>query len=109
MHHYYFAIASKKFLTEEEPLEEILRERVNHYKTNKKDIDFWFVENPEFFNFKSIKKVINSNDQPMAAIVSTNKTFINWIKLRIGYVFIGKIAESEFITNTLLEDIVKNI
>ena len=33
---YYFVAASEKFLTVEEPLEEILKERERNYKENKK-------------------------------------------------------------------------
>ena len=50
MYNYYFAIASKNFLINQEPLEEILRERTNYYKSINKDIDFWFVSNPSFIN-----------------------------------------------------------
>nr|YP_010336905.1 hypothetical protein MW574_pgp177 [Madagascaria erythrocladioides]QUE28941.1 Ycf54 [Madagascaria erythrocladioides]UNJ16490.1 hypothetical protein [Madagascaria erythrocladioides] len=101
---YYFALASQKFLKEEEPLEEILRERINFYKSNKKKIDFWFVDDPEFLSDLDVE--INT-EQPMAAIVSTNKTFINWIKLRIGYVLIGELNDYSFTTNNLLENIIE--
>nr|QUE28004.1 Ycf54 [Sahlingia subintegra] len=106
MDNYYFAIASRKFLTEEEPLEEILRERISYYKMNQKPIDFWFVENSAFFNTLQVKKIIGQDTQPFVAIVSTNRTFINWIKLRVGYVAIGKLDQSEFLVNNLLENIV---
>lgn len=106
MDNYYFAIASRKFLTEEEPLEEILRERVSYYKMNQKPIDFWFVENSDFFNTVEVKKLIGQDTRPFAAIVSTNRTFINWIKLRVGHVAIGKLNESQFSANNLLENIV---
>ena len=45
---YYFVAASEKFLTVEEPLEEILKERIRNYKENKKEIDFWLLKNPSF-------------------------------------------------------------
>ena len=96
----------KKFLTEEEPLEEILRERVSYYKAVKKPIDFWFVETPEFFTTPQVQKLIVKDDQPFAAIVSTNRTFINWIKLRVGYVVTGQLSQSDFVANNLLENIV---
>ena len=47
---YYFAIASQDFLLHEEPVEEVLRERMNHYKNIKKMIDFWLVLNPSFIH-----------------------------------------------------------
>nr|QUE29679.1 Ycf54 [Erythrotrichia foliiformis] len=106
MDNYYFAIATKRFLTEEEPLEEILRERISYYKSNNKVIDFWFIETPDFFNTPQLQKIIGERDQPFAAVVSTNRTFINWIKLRIGYVATGKLSDSDFVTNNLLENIV---
>nr|YP_010726665.1 hypothetical protein P8482_pgp054 [Hypnea edeniana]WCH54651.1 hypothetical protein [Hypnea edeniana]WDY85140.1 hypothetical protein [Hypnea edeniana] len=90
MNNYYFAIASKKFLVEAEPIEEILRERTNHYLSNKKSIDFWFIDNPKFIHkpeFKNLKKMINSTP---AAIISLDKEFIEWIKLRISFVLTGE-------------------
>nr|QUE29871.1 Ycf54 [Erythrotrichia carnea] len=106
MNTYYFAIASRKFLTEEEPLEEILRERVSYYKLTNKSIDFWFIEDPNFFNAPQLKKIIGKDTQPFAAIVSTNRIFINWLKLRVGHVAIGQLDESDFVFNNLLENIV---
>ena len=46
---YFFVTASEKFLTVEEPLDEILKERIRNYKENKKEIDFWLLKNPLFF------------------------------------------------------------
>ena len=37
---YFFVAASEKFLTVEEPIEEILKERMRNYKENNKEIDF---------------------------------------------------------------------
>lgn len=90
MNNYYFAIASKKFLIEAEPIEEILRERTHYYLSNKKSIDFWFINNPRFIykpEFNSIKKMINGTP---AAIISLDKEFIEWIKLRISFVLTGE-------------------
>nr|QCI07243.1 hypothetical protein [Hypnea pannosa] len=90
MNNYYFAIASKKFLIEAEPIEEILRERTNYYLNNKKNIDFWFIDNPTFIyqpEFENLKKKINSTP---AAIISLDKDFIEWIKLRISFVLTGE-------------------
>lgn len=103
---YYFAIATRKFLIEEEPLEEILRERISYYKSSNKPIDFWFVEKEEFFTNPQLQQFMTKDNQPFAAIVSTNKTFINWIKLRVGYVATGQLSESDFVSNNLLENIV---
>nr|QUE28389.1 Ycf54 [Porphyrostromium boryanum] len=106
MNTYYFAIASRKFLTEKEPLEEILRERVSYYKTHNKTIDFWFVETPEFFEAPQFKTITGNNKSTFAGIVSTNRIFINWLKLRVGYIATGQLNESEFVANKLLENIV---
>ena len=45
---YFFVAASEKFLTVEEPIEEILKERIRNYKENNKEIDFWLLKNPSF-------------------------------------------------------------
>lgn len=87
---YYFALASQKFLFEEEPLEEILRERINHYKSINKPIDFWMVKNSSIVDFPDLIGVKKTMHQPIAAIISYNLNFINWIKLRLGFVLIGK-------------------
>ena len=60
---YYFIAASKKFLTVEEPLEEILKERRRNYSENDKEIDFWLLLNPSFLNapqFVDLNKKIPS-------------------------------------------------
>ena len=89
MPQYYFAIASKKFLTNEEPIEEILRERKDYYERIGREIDFWLVDNPDFIHleqFKQLKKQLNSYS---TAIISRDRQFIQWLKLRIGYIAIG--------------------
>ena len=45
---YHFVAASESFLTVEEPLEEVLRERVRYYQEQGKTIDFWLVRQPAF-------------------------------------------------------------
>ena len=45
---YFFIAASEKFLTVEEPLEEILKERERNYRENNKEKDFWILKNPSF-------------------------------------------------------------
>ena len=45
---YHFIAASEPFLTVEEPLEEVLRERTRHYGEQGKAIDFWLVKRPSF-------------------------------------------------------------
>ena len=45
---YHFVAASEKFLTVEEPLEEVLKERRRHYSETNREIDFWLVIPPAF-------------------------------------------------------------
>nr|YP_009293919.1 hypothetical protein Ahnf_122 [Ahnfeltia plicata]AOM65607.1 hypothetical protein Ahnf_122 [Ahnfeltia plicata]UAT97251.1 hypothetical protein Ahn.pli.UK.pt_074 [Ahnfeltia plicata]UAT97456.1 hypothetical protein Ahn.pli.Chile.pt_074 [Ahnfeltia plicata] len=102
MPNYYFAIASQDFLIEEEPVEEILRERTNHYLCLKKDLDFWFVLNPAFIRASSMRQVKNQLSKPSAAIISLDAKFIEWLKLRIGFVITGSFeSPSKAIPNPL--------
>nr|YP_009244540.1 hypothetical protein Gchil_132 [Agarophyton chilense]AMK96782.1 hypothetical protein Gchil_132 [Agarophyton chilense]ASP44677.1 hypothetical protein [Agarophyton chilense]UAD84288.1 hypothetical protein [Agarophyton chilense] len=90
MPEYYFAIASKNFLMKQEPVEEILRERTNHYKNIKKEIDFWFITNPSLLKSFSLDYIKEQLDEDYAAVISLDIQFIKWLKLRIGFVTIGK-------------------
>lgn len=89
MYSYYFAIATQRFLINEEPVEEILRERILYYNRINKNIDFWFVTDPTFLNIASIKNFKYNSSKKYAAIVSSDQKFIQWLKLRIGFVAIG--------------------
>nr|NP_053814.1 hypothetical protein PopuCp019 [Porphyra purpurea]P51204.1 RecName: Full=Uncharacterized protein ycf54; AltName: Full=ORF108 [Porphyra purpurea]AAC08090.1 ORF108 [Porphyra purpurea] len=91
---YYFALASQNFLLSEEPLEEVFRERINYYQSNNKEIDFWLIPNPKFLNKPAMIKFKNLVPNEAIAIISTNSIFINWLKLRIGYVCIGQFEDS---------------
>jgi hypothetical protein len=90
MQTYYYLIASQKFLTEEEPLEEVLRERIRHYQEQEKEIDFWLVKQPAFLEAPELAEVKAKCPQPAAAIVSTNPQFITWLKLRLEFVLTGQ-------------------
>lgn len=92
---YYFAVASKKFLLEEEPIEEILRERMNYYNNHYKMIDFWLVENPDFLHLPEMSRIRNRLGATTASIISTNPLFINWLKLRIGFIITGYFTDSQ--------------
>ena len=87
---YYFSIASKKFLVDEEPFDEVIEERIRHYHEREKEIDFWFVIEPAFLEAPEMADVKAKVPQPAAAIISTNKTFITWTKLRLEYVLAGE-------------------
>nr|YP_009313827.1 Hypothetical protein ycf54 [Hommersandiophycus borowitzkae]SCW22081.1 Hypothetical protein ycf54 [Hommersandiophycus borowitzkae] len=87
---YYFAIASQDFLLHEEPLEEVLRERINHYEHINKVIDFWLVPDPSFIHAPEMKNIKTQLSKPSVAILSYNPKFIEWIKLRFGFVLTGQ-------------------
>nr|WDB00558.1 hypothetical protein CVCH_044 [Cavernulicola chilensis] len=91
MKNYYFAIASTKFLLEQEPTEEILRERTQYYLTQNKQIDFWIVNDPLFLYEDELTDLCEKTPKPATAIISTDKKFIDWIRLRVVYVFTGTI------------------
>jgi len=87
---YFFVAASVKFLTVEEPLDEILKERIRNYKENNKEIDFWLIKNPSFLQttqFSDLKEEIPS---PPAAVLSKDKKFITFLKLRLEFVAVGE-------------------
>ena len=87
---YFFVAASEKFLTVEEPLDEILKERMRNYKENNKEIDFWLLKNPSFLQttqFADLKEKIPSTP---AVVLSTDKKFITFLKLRLEFVAVGE-------------------
>lgn len=87
---YYYLLASRGFLLEEEPIEEVLKERIRHYSEKGKEIDFWLVEQPAFLDAPELVAVKAKCPQPAAAIISTNEQFITWLKLRLEYVLTGQ-------------------
>jgi hypothetical protein len=87
---YYFALASQKFLLIEEPLEEILRERIQYYKSSKKNLDFWLLPNPDFLNLPDLQYVKLLSPEKNIGIVSTNPVFVTWLKLRLNNITIGE-------------------
>ena len=87
---YFFVAASKKFLTVEEPLEEILKERQRNYKENNKEIDFWLLQNPSFLQTTQFVDLTAKIPSPPAAVVSTDKKFITFLKLRLEFVAVGE-------------------
>lgn len=90
MQTYYYVLASQRFLLEEEPIEEVLKERTRYYHEQEKEIDFWLVKQPAFLEAPEMAEVKAKCPQPSVAIVSTNPDFINWLKLRLEYVLTGK-------------------
>ena len=87
---YHFVAASEAFLTVEEPLEEVLRERVRNYGEAGKAIDFWLVRRPRFLEAPELAAVAGSVPRPAAAVVSTDEKFITFLKLRLEFVARGR-------------------
>ena len=87
---YHFVAASEQFLTVEEPLEEVLRERRRNYAENDKSIDFWLVRQPAFLESEDLNEINGRLPKPAAAVVSTDSTFITFLKLRLEYVLEGR-------------------
>ena len=87
---YFFVAASEKFLTIEEPIEEILKERMRNYKENNKEIDFWLLKNPSFLQTTQFVDLNAKIPKPAAAVISTDKKFITFLKLRLEFVAVGE-------------------
>ena len=102
---YYYLIMSQKSLLQNQVIEEILRERSTYYSITNKKTDFWLLISPNFVydnsiidkirlsnfykknNSDIIPNELNSkkNLEFFGSIISTDKDFIKWISLRIGY------------------------
>ena len=87
---YHFIAASEAFLTREEPLEEVLRERTRHYQAEGRAIDFWLVPQPAFLEAPELAPLAGSVPRPAAAVVSTDPSFITFMKLRLEFVLRGQ-------------------
>lgn len=94
MTRYYFLVASKDFLFSQEPVEEILRERIKHYYSLKKEIDFGITTNLSFLNAPELAVVKKQIIKPSVAVISLNPKFIDWLKLRIHYAIKGSFISS---------------
>jgi hypothetical protein len=92
---YYYLVASDRFMLQEEPTHEIFTERVRNYQENEKEIDFWLIKQPAFLDMPELATVKAQVPQPAAAIVSTNKSFIVWLKLRLEFVITGEFQSDE--------------
>ena len=99
---YYYVLASQKFLLEEEPFEEVLKERTRHYQDTNQEIDFWLVKQPAFLEAPELADVKSQCPQPCVAVISTNESFITWLRLRLEYVLTGKFeAPSETVPDPI--------
>lgn len=94
----FYLILSQYDVLKNNVIEELLRERTEYYKSQNKVLDFWVFLNPTlldipFINLSIISsdfysnlynKINFDNNNYLAVIVSTNKEYINWLKLRLG-------------------------
>lgn len=102
MQTYYYVLASQQFLIQEEPMDEVLKERTRYYHEQEKEIDFWLVKQPAFLEAPEMAEIKAKCPKPAAAIISTNSQFITWLKLRLEYVITGEFsAPSETISDPL--------
>ncbi|KAK9057500.1 hypothetical protein SSX86_022336 [Deinandra increscens subsp. villosa] len=84
---YHFVVANAKFmLDEEEHFQEQLFERARLFKERNMEQDFWLVIEPKFLDkFPSITSRLK---RPAVALVSTNGTWIKFMKLRLDRVLL---------------------
>ena len=102
MQTYYYLAASQKFLCEDEPLDEVFRERYRNYKKQEKEVDFWLVKEPAFLEAPALAAVKAKCPHPAAAIISSDRQFSTWLKLRLEFVLTGEFqAPSDTIPDAL--------
>ncbi len=87
---YYFVAASRKFLLEQEPLSESLKERIKNYSDRHKEIDFWLIEEPAFLESPELAAIKKQCPSPTAAVISTDPQTVRWLKLRLEFVATGE-------------------
>ncbi|KAJ6790724.1 Uncharacterized protein M6B38_247735 [Iris pallida] len=82
---FHFLVANAKFmLDEEEHFREQLFEKLRYYGERTKEQDFWLVIEPKFLEkFPAITKRLK---RPAVALVSTDATWITFMKLRLDRV-----------------------
>ena len=108
---YHFVIGSSNFLLKNEPLEEMLRERAQFLKREKKPITFWLVKSPKFLNSNQLSGMKNNlleaglSDVELTAIISLDQTFITWLKLRLQNVGEGSFIGGKDVSSPLASDI----
>ena len=108
---YYFVIGSSKFLLKNEPLEEMLRERAQFLKREKKPITFWLVKSPKFLTSNQLsgmnQKLLEAGlaEVELTAIISLDQSFITWLKLRLQNVGEGSFITSEDVTSPLSSNV----
>lgn len=100
---YYFIIVSQDFLFYQEPIEEIIRERINHYSALRKEIDFFVITDLSLLGNSELQSMKQKMIKPSAAIISLNPKFIDWLQLRMQCGITGSFVSSSLARkNTLL-------
>jgi Protein of unknown function (DUF2488) len=89
MQTYYYLVASHTFLHEQE-VNEVFAERIRNYQEQGKEIDFWLIDRPAFLDAPELASIKSKVPQPATGVVSTNKQFITWLKLRLEFVATGE-------------------
>ena len=101
---YHYLIMSQKDLLQNQVIEEILREKSSYYAAQNKTPDYWVLISPNFikdnnlneklektrFFENQMNKIVFSSTENKkanfyASLVSLDKEFMNWVKLRLGY------------------------
>lgn len=90
MQTYYYLAASQRYILEEEPTAEVLKERTRYYQEQEKAVDFFLVHQPAFLAAPEMAELKAKCPQPAVAIISTDPQFITWLKLRLEYVATGE-------------------
>ena len=92
---FYFCVANADFMLNDENNEHIpeeLRERRRFYRETSKEQDFWVVPNPAFLDaMPDVKKKVR---QPCVAVVTTDKVWNDFVKLRLDRVYKGAVEGS---------------
>ena len=89
---FYFCVANADFMLNDENNEhfpEVLRERRRFYRETSKEQDFWVVPNPSFLD--AMPDVAKKIRQPCVAVVTTDKVWNDFVKLRLDRVYKGAI------------------
>ncbi|KAH9604442.1 hypothetical protein KSS87_001385 [Heliosperma pusillum] len=102
---YYFVVANAKFmLDEEEHFKELMFERLRLFEERKIKQDFWLVVEPKFLEkFPNITKRLK---RPAVALVSTNRPWITYMKLRLDRV-LSESYEADSVEEALASNPVK--
>ena len=64
-------------------------ERERNYKENNKEKDFWLLKNQSFLLNSQFDNLVAKIHSPQAAVLSTDKKFITFLKLRLEFVAVG--------------------